>query len=422
MKSPYSEPDIRHRYRAVAIALHWLLALTLSFQLALGAAMPKDATGYAPYQLHKSVGILILLLTLLRLAWRLAHPPPPPVERGLTAGLAKAVHAGFYLVLVLAPLTGWMLVSTAPIDVPTVLFGAVPWPHLPLAPNLHQASLKAHELLSWIGFGLVLLHVAGALRHQFILRHSLLQRMAPGGSAVLAGVLATVVAAVGIATFVLVAGPELTPDTAEPPDRTAAPDLALADSTRAHGSEQSEGEAERAAVAAGTSPEAEQPPAWTVQPGGGLEFSVGSGADTFHGSFADWSGRIRFDPDSPDGAVIAIDVDPASASLGDSTLDRTLRSAEFLAAATHPRATWRATSVSRTGPGRYDAQGTLMLKGIRRSQPLTFTLSGEGPRRRVQGRATVDRTAFDIGLGPSGADLTPLVVLEFSFEAVREAP
>ena len=110
----------QRRYSSAAIVLHWLLALALVCQLALGFMMPKDESGFAAYQLHKSIGIAILLLTLARLAWRLVRRPPPPLERGLGGVLATAVHWGFYAVLILGPLTGWLVVSTAPVQVPTV--------------------------------------------------------------------------------------------------------------------------------------------------------------------------------------------------------------------------------------------------------------------------------------------------------------
>src|SRR6478736_4101981 len=121
------------RYSTGAIVVHWLLALALAFQIALGFAMPhKGPHSFVPMQLHKSVGIAILLLTLVRLGWRLAHRPPAAVESGWAGLAARIVHWAFYAVLVLAPLTGWIIVSTAPLHVPTLLFGVVPWPHLPL--------------------------------------------------------------------------------------------------------------------------------------------------------------------------------------------------------------------------------------------------------------------------------------------------
>ena len=192
----------QQRYSTVAIVLHWVLALGIAFQLALGFAMPDGPAGFGEYQLHKSVGITILLLTLVRLAWRLTHRPPPPVERGFGGFLAKAVHTGFYLFLIAMPLTGWALVSTSRIEVPTVLWGVVPWPHLPLSRGLHEAAEEAHELIAWLGIALFLLHVAGVIRHQFLLRDGLLKRMGPGGSAALAGLLALAAAAVSSASGV----------------------------------------------------------------------------------------------------------------------------------------------------------------------------------------------------------------------------
>ena len=140
------------------------------------------------------------------------------------------------------------------------------------------------------------------------------------------------------------------------------------------------------------------------------------------GSFARWSGSIRLDPDDPGDADIRIDVDLSSASVGDSTMDATLKSAEFLAAEANPGATWRSTSVRRTAAGRYAAQGVLSLRGASRPQPLTFILAGDGLRQRVEGSAKISRTAFGIGTGPSAESLAGSVDLEFAFDAVGRRP
>jgi cytochrome b561/polyisoprenoid-binding protein YceI len=409
------------RYSAVAILLHWLLAAALAFQLALGFAMPKDATGFAAYQLHKSVGIAILLLTLVRLAWRLVKRPPPPVERGLAGIAAKAVHAGFYGVLIFGPLTGWVLVSTAPVEVPTVLFGVLPWPHLPLPSDIHPASEEAHELLSWFAIGLFGLHVAGALRHHFILQHRLLERIAPAGSTAAAGLLSALVVAAGVVTFAVVwteaptEADRMNPPLGERTLEASHQENAIATS------EQEEVEPFEEPVEPAEPPPADGPPTWTIQPGGRLSFSVGNGSDTLHGSFAEWGGSIRFDPEHPEDADIRIDVELTSASVGDTTMDSLLKGAEFLAAEANRTASWRATSIRRAGPARYTAQGLLTLKGASRPQELSFTLSGNGPRRQVGGSATIDRTAFAIGSGPSAESLSQAVSLEFSFEAASDA-
>lgn len=397
----------QRRYSSVAIALHWLLALAMVCQLVLGFVMPNDESGFAAYQLHKSIGIAILLLTLVRLAWRIVRRPPPPLERGFGAVLASAVHWGFYAVLILGPLTGWLLVSTAPVKVPTVLFGSVPWPHLPAPASINEASEEVHELLAFIAIGLLALHVAGALRHHLILRDGLLGRMAPGGSAGLAALLTCGIALAGGVTAMLAAGPDRPAPARRPMVAEAVP-LPVA-------KEAVEPEAEPSVE---PSDEPSAPPVWTISPGGRLGFSVANGGEQLSGSFARWSGAIAFDPERPETADIRIDIDLASASLGDATMDSTLAGAEFFAVGAHPRATWRSTSVRRTGPNRYSAQGILSLKGVSRPQSFTFTLSGGGLRRSVSGSATIDREAFGVGSGSSAANLGAAVSLDFAFDAV----
>ena len=115
-----------HGYAPVAILLHWLIAALIVLQIVLAGRMEGKLTpeSFAVTQLHKSIGISILLLSLARLAWRLLNPPPPmpeslaPWERRL----AKLTHAGFYGVMIAMPLTGWIMVSTSRLAIPTLLF------------------------------------------------------------------------------------------------------------------------------------------------------------------------------------------------------------------------------------------------------------------------------------------------------------
>ena len=127
------------RYSTVAIALHWLTALAILAMIPTGWWMSEaiadpdsQAAAYRVFQLHKSIGITILLLSLIRLGWRLANPPPPlPLNLPRwEALLSKIVHVGFYVVMIGMPLTGWLTVSTSRIAVPTLLYGTIPWPHV----------------------------------------------------------------------------------------------------------------------------------------------------------------------------------------------------------------------------------------------------------------------------------------------------
>jgi cytochrome b561/polyisoprenoid-binding protein YceI len=418
-------PAASQRYSAVAIALHWLIALALAFQLALGFSMPQDERGFAMFQLHKSVGITILLLTLLRIGWRLTHRPPPAVESGAMGTVAKAVHVLLYVFMLGAPLTGWALVSTDPLGIPTLLFGTVPWPHLPLPAGINEAAEGAHGLLAWLGIALIVLHVVGALRHQLLLKDGLLRRIGPGGSAAAAAVLMLAVFAVYFGTGIKIAGDVVASggyrtEGERPAEQEATQTAALApveEATEPAAEETPEAEATEAAEEA-----VGPPPVWTIQSGKRMSFSVGNGGATLNGTFSDWNGTIHFDPDHPETADIRINVALASGSLGDATQDDMLQGGDFFASAANPTATWRSTSVRRTGTNRYSASGTLSLKGVSRPQSLTFTLSGEGMKRRVEGSASIDRGAFGVGTGDAASGLAGSVSLNFSFDAQGRAP
>jgi cytochrome b561 len=131
------------------------------------------------------VGITVLALTALRLVWRLFRRPPaypagmPVRERRA----ASAAHGLLYLLLVGLPLTGWAVVSLSPFNIPTVLYGLLPWPHLPLAALVPDQAFaealvkRVHAYGAWLLIALLLLHVAAALRHHLILRDDVLRRM-----------------------------------------------------------------------------------------------------------------------------------------------------------------------------------------------------------------------------------------------------
>ena len=185
---PREAPD---RYGLVAILLHWIIAFAIIALLAMGAVMvrltPGSSLQFELYQLHKSVGIAVLALTLMRLAWRLFHPPPPlPANlKPWEMALARVTHVGFYVLLITLPFSGWMMVSASVWNIPTVVFGAFTLPHLPVLGGLENkkpvedALKETHEALAIGMLILLVLHVAGALKHHFLLRDDTLARMLP---------------------------------------------------------------------------------------------------------------------------------------------------------------------------------------------------------------------------------------------------
>jgi cytochrome b561 len=179
------------RYGAVSIVLHWTIAALIVIQVCLGWYMNEVLPDHTPAQaqietLHISVGLTILLLVLVRIGVRIAHPAPPlPADMPTWERLlARTTHVVFYALLLVLPLTGWAVASVRPA---AVHFWGLPWPKLPGLGFLMTPDHKAWRrelthihvyILIWLAVLNLALHAAGAIRHQFV-GHSVLWRMAP---------------------------------------------------------------------------------------------------------------------------------------------------------------------------------------------------------------------------------------------------
>jgi cytochrome b561 len=183
-KSPPPAKGSQRRWSMPTIALHWLSAILILALLALGWFMVhgdlKASTKFDLYQLHKSLGVLSVALLLLRLGARLARrsPPPPPAMPRWERGVAGLTHAAFYGLLLVAALSGWLLASAAIIAIPTRFFDLFVVPNLVGADAALSANMGlVHYLASRLLMGLLLLHIAAALKHHFIDRDDVLLRM-----------------------------------------------------------------------------------------------------------------------------------------------------------------------------------------------------------------------------------------------------
>ena len=169
---------------APAKLLHWMVAALVFVQIALGWAAVSwrlSPTKLDLFVWHKSTGMLILLLMVVRLAWRSANAPPalPAGMRPLERRAARASHFLFYLLLLLMPLTGWIVNSAE--NVPFRIFWQIPLPSLvePDEATAHAAA-RVHLVL-FVALSLLLaVHIGAALRHHFFKRNNLLVRMLPG--------------------------------------------------------------------------------------------------------------------------------------------------------------------------------------------------------------------------------------------------
>ena len=433
------------RYTAVAIVLLWAIAFAIAFMIPLGwwmhSAMHNPATvvaGTAAFQLHKSIGLTVLALSLLRLAWRLANPPPP-LPAAMPAWekfAALATHWLFYAIIIAMPLTGWLYVSSGwSADENHPLVVTTYWFHLfrvpPLFDLLHQSndvrrsvagmSMAVHEKLAWGAIALAALHVAAALKHQFKDRDEVLAHMVPGlkapnetapppksagRNAVLGAGFAAIAAALVAALYTLstLGGAAAPPAQAASVTAPRAPAVALSAATTAATATT----ANTVDPHTATTPPAGAPAVWTVNPGSSFIgfaaiYTDENGNAPFTGRFDHWRAEIRFDPANlaQSSAVVTIEMNSVhdfGAGGEEITDHRThLQSEQWLNWDQFATAVFRTASMRHLSGDNYEARGTLTLKGHAVPVTLPFTLTITGAHASMSGHLTLNRTHADIG-------------------------
>lgn len=171
------------RYTAVAQTFHWIIAALIVTQFTLAwmaEDLPLGAHKLGLLARHKSFGMTVLMLAVLRLTWRLFNRPPelPDGMSKIEKLLAKLTHVAFYVLLFAMPLTGWLMSSAKKYSVSW--FGLFTWPNL-IGKDEHSFDLlrATHGILSWVLFALAILHVLAALKHHFWNKDDVLVRMLP---------------------------------------------------------------------------------------------------------------------------------------------------------------------------------------------------------------------------------------------------
>jgi len=179
------------RFSPVAIVFHWTMAALVTFQLGWGwwmGRLPVGGDKVAAQDLHYLVGVLMLVLALGRGAWRLLAPGPinDADKPGWESTAAHITHYLFYTCLFGLPLTGWAMISATAREQELTLLGLTPWPLLPFQDLTFVRRWQIEAVSEWMHWGLVVtllllipLHVAGALKHQFIDRDDVLHGMLP---------------------------------------------------------------------------------------------------------------------------------------------------------------------------------------------------------------------------------------------------
>ncbi len=343
------------RYTKVAITLHWVIALAIIAQLATGIIMGYDllpkARLFPLYQFHKSLGLSVLVLSLLRLVWRMMHRPPayPSHMPRWEVIAAKISHYAFYIFMIGVPLTGWLLVSSSSRGLPTIWFGLFEWPNLPGIADLDNkqavngVARGLHVYMAYATLALLGLHIAAALKHHFIEHDEVLHRMIP--------FIKPRVPKAALALALLVFA--------------AAPAHAALWTMRAQNSE--------------------------------IVFRGENAGQKFIGKFETFTPAIDFDPDHLDQSSVKVTIDTASALTGTKTYDSALPQKEWFNVKDFPEAVFVSKSFKHVEGEKYEAAGKLTIKGVTRDITLPFTLAIKDKAATMMADVTIDRLAYGIG-------------------------
>jgi cytochrome b561 len=330
------------RYGATAIATHWLLALLIAGNFAFGLYfidLPFSPQKLRYFSWHKWAGAVVLPLAAVLLAWRALHGEQP-FPQGMPhweRQLSRFTHVLLYLFFFASPLSGWLYSSAAGFQ--TVLFGVLPIPDL-IGRNrdLAEALKDVHR---WINYALamaVAVHVAAALKHHFIDRDDVLRRMLPSAVLVFAALLTTVSAHAQGARKI--------------------------DTTKSS-----------------------------------IRFVNKQMGVPVEGRFRRFDATVTFDPQRPEATKAEFEVDLASIDLGSEEGEIEVRRPLWFDVERHPRARFVLTGVKPAGPGRFEASGTLTIKGVTHPVVSPVALTEAAGVRTIEGQFSLRRLLFRIGEG-----------------------
>ena len=360
-------------YGRVARFFHWSIALLVLSDIALGLIgkfTPRSGDTVAFLQLlystHKTIGVTILALAVLRVGWAILQPRPVPLhpERRLETFAADTAHWVLYAAIFVLPLSGWVIHSAE------VGFAPIWWPFpqsLPFIPEserLAGAAANVHWIAGIVLATMVAAHIGGAIKHALIDRDGTLARMWNGRAADKAathpGKTASVLAAIGIWTLAI--GGALT---------VFAPAHNVEDASQ-FPAKQTEG--------------------WVVQEGS-LSITITQMGAKVTGGFANWQAEIEYDEVTGTGTVKTV-IDTTSLTLG-SVTDQA-KGPEFFDVAAHDTAVFQGDIVKIDG-SKHRASGTLTLVGQTVPVTLDFDLEVSAGRAMVSGGTALDRRDFGMG-------------------------
>jgi cytochrome b561/polyisoprenoid-binding protein YceI len=370
-----SQLEPTSHYSPVAKMLHWLVAgmVVLQFVLAKMADIAGDEGSelreLALLANHKSVGITILTLAIVRLGWRQKNDPPtlPDTLPRWQATASQVSHWSLYALLFAMPLTGWLMSSASAYSVSW--FSLFQLPDL-IAPNPEAKEIfkETHETLGKLLILVATIHIGAAIKHALVDKDSVLQRMVSIVS--LAAFAVTI--ALGV-TWLGIAGKNS--------------DIASATAT-------TESTAEIAAPVGNSGL-----PVWQIDYAASYIKFVGDQAGAeFEGTWESWSADLQLSSDQLELSFFDVTVDATSVETHDDERDVTLADPEWFDTMNFPEVYFRAGYFIVDGDS-YVAEGQLIIKNVASPASLTFTVDFDGDSRVLNGTARLNRVALGLGTG-----------------------
>lgn len=367
-----------NQFSNIARFFHWLIAGLIIGQYVL-AKLAENAKAnerileqLALLANHKSIGLTILVLAILRLLYRLKNPPKK-IESNMPAWqhhASNVSHVLLYVFLFAMPISGWLMSSAKAYSVSW--FNLFTLPDF-IAPSEGWAvNLKSiHYYLAEALFVVTIVHVAAALKHHFIDKDSVLTGMAGRKSWVLLAI--TVLISVGV--FGRLFGGSATDGTPEV-------------TTNLDSSASSEAQFSKSDL-----------PLWKIDYSDSyIKFTGDQAGAAFTGEWQQWQADIQFDAKQMSEARFNVTIDTGSGFSNDTERDETIRSSDFFDVEKFAQASYQAADFQVDGSG-FKGQGQLTMKGLSSSATLSFTITQENGITVLKGTAPLDRLAWNIGTG-----------------------
>lgn len=371
--------NTEEKYGLIARGFHWIIAVLILGLLPVGlfmGGMENSPLKFEIYAMHKSFGLLVFFLGLLRLFWRWFVSPPPEHMENHAAWertLSSAAHFWLYICIIGMPLSGWLLSSAGEFPVP---FFGVQMPLL-MAKNESLGNLfsDVHAVLAYTLLFTLALHAAGALKHHIIDKDETLQRMTFRHK----GLLFSVLIVVAMGSVYAVCG-YLTVFVEEEEHETPAAVSAPATPTSQN-----------------AIPSTNE---WTIVPSQSkLQFQASLYNTPFTGEFKDFSGTIIFDPADLADARADIRINMKDVVTGDADRDKNILGPEWFDVAKFPESRFETVKFEKADENNYVAIGNLTIRDITLPLILPFTLNMTDKQARVNGKAGFGRLSYGIGTG-----------------------